>query len=99
MDSLKVMILGVNQYSFTDQNTKNEVKGTTVHYVQLAPSTESDKVGYFPTKATLPYEMFEQFKNQKFPVVADASFQFDLANKRNPIKVTGFLPKEVVVVK
>jgi hypothetical protein len=90
MDALNVLILGVNKYEFLDDKSQKMVKGCSVHYVQLTHAHEEDKVGYFPTKASLPYEVFEQFRGQKFPMQGDASISFDLANKRNPIKVTAF---------
>lgn len=98
MDSLKVMILGASRYEFEDDKSKRTVKGTTVHYVQMVPANEEDKVGLFPTKATLPYEYYEAVKGKTFPLYADASISFDLANKRNPIKVTGFHVTDEAVV-
>lgn len=98
MDSLTVMILGVNKYEFKDDSGR-EVRGVTVHYVQLANSDSDDKVGYFPTKASFTdLSVFEAFRGQKFPIQAEASISFDLSNKRNPIKVTGFHDLQHIVI-
>lgn len=98
MDELKVLILGVQKYQFTDEKTGREVAGCSVHYVQLTHSDDEDKIGYFPTKASLKSEQFNQFRGLTFPITGKASIQFDLSNKRNPIKVTGFTLEEAVIV-
>lgn len=99
MDSLQVMILGASKYNFKEESTGREVKGVTVHYVQLTHTNEEDKVGYFPTKASFSDQrIFEEFRGVKFPVQADASITFDLANKRNPIKVTGFANVQSILI-
>ena len=97
MGTLQVMILGVSRYDFTDANGKN-LKGTTVHYCQLQHATETDKFGYFPSKANLPYSDFESFQGLKFPLSASASWSMDLSNKRNPIKITGFVDLENILI-
>lgn len=99
MDSLDVMILGANRYQFEDSKTKREVKGCTVHYVQLAQADNDNIVGLIPAKATLPFEAFATFfEGHQFPITGLARIQFDLANKKNPIKVTGFEFIEPVVM-
>lgn len=98
MDSLKVMILGAQQYSFEDDKTGREVSGTTIHYIQLDASTEENKVGYFPSKASLPYAEFYLFEGLEFPLLAEAKIKFDLSNKRNPIKITGFTLQDKVSI-
>lgn len=98
MPELKVLILGVNRYNFTDSNSGKEVRGTTVHFVQLSEASEDDKVGFFPTKATLSYESFESFKGMKFPLQGVANWTLDMTNKKNPVKILGFNQLETSLV-
>lgn len=98
MDALKVLILGVQRYKFEDQKTEREVSGTTVHFIQLSHTNEEDKIGYFPTKSTLSYDSYEAFRGLQFPLSADAEWTLDLANKKNPIKVLGFLNLDNVLI-
>ena len=98
MDALQVMILGVSRFDFTDERTKKQLKGTSVHYVQLTHTAEADKFGYFPTKATIPYEDFEAFRGIKFPLQANAEWTLDMSNKRNPVKITGFTNLENIIL-
>ena len=96
MGTLQVLILGVSRYNFEDKG--KILTGTSVHYVQLTHANEEDKVGYFPTKANLPIQAYEQFKGHQFPLQAEAIWELDMSNKRNPIKIKGFEKLETVLV-
>lgn len=98
MGTLQVMILGVSRYDFDDNKTGKNLKGCSVHYVQLTHSQEADKFGYFPAKANLSYEDFEAFQGLKFPLQADAEWTLDMSNKRNPVKIVGFINLEHIEV-
>jgi hypothetical protein len=99
MESLDVMILGVQKYEFEDEKTKRIVKGVSVHYCQLLHVNEDNKMGYFPAKASLSsHEHYEQFVGLKFPLQGQATITFDLSNKKNPIKITGFNDLQNIII-
>lgn len=92
-----VIILGVSQYSF-ENDQKKMVSGTTVHYISTEAADEDQKKGYAPAKANLPVEAFEGMKKWQFPQVCEASILVDLANKRNPLKITAFKPVKALAI-
>lgn len=89
MEALDVLVLGASRYDFEDRQTRQQLKGCTVHYVPLQlDNTKTDVVGYKPAKATLDFDKFGLFSGKEFPIRAKATLTVDLA--ANKIKVTNF---------
>ena len=83
----EVMVLGVSRYNFTNDDGE-QVKGTTVHYYDVAGANEENRYGVLPSKANLSLDSFDAFKAHVFPTKAIATITIDM--QRNKLKVTGF---------
>jgi len=74
----KILLISANRWNFTDEQTNETRKGTTVHVVHLNTSEEnSDNVGNKPKKYTLPYDYFNKLKQLSLPAKATGLFEFN----------------------
>ncbi|MBC9722044.1 MAG: hypothetical protein H9W82_12285 [Lactobacillus sp.] len=83
----EVMVLGITRYNFTNDNNE-EVKGTAVHYYDVAGTNEENRYGVLPSKANLPYESYDSLKGHVYPTRGLATVTLDL--QRQKMKVTAF---------
>lgn len=83
----EVMVLGITRYNFT--NDKNElVKGTTVHFYDIAAVSEENRYGVIPQKTNLEFEAYSELHENIFPVRAVANIKVDLSKQK--MKVASF---------
>lgn len=96
MNEIPVVILGVKPYSFENEQ-KQKLEGVTVHYYSTQPKGVNVKhTGFIPAKCSVPTDQLGYLEKLKFPASARAIYTIDLANNRNPIKITGFLESEAI---
>lgn len=84
-----VTLLGAKRYNFVKEGTGEIIKGTKAFYHSANANKDENFIGFEATVSNLPYETFDELKDLKFPVSATAIFNIDLANKKNPLKLTG----------
>ena len=82
METKIVIVLSVNQYSFTDEKTKKLTEGSTVRYLMsdnLTPIEDTAKAskGIRPAKATLAYNDFHKFQTVPAFYEADMGYSTD----------------------
>lgn len=74
----KILLISANRWNFTDDQTNETRKGTTLHVVHLNTSDESsDNVGNKPKKYTLSYDYFDKVKELSLPAKATGLFEFN----------------------
>ena len=92
--NLTCIVTGAKRYSFEDKDTKKQVEGTKVHFLQLNKVEENDAFGFIPAVTTMPYEYFEKLKGLKLPHLCDAILNVSLSGSRPQIKVSNFVPRK-----
>lgn len=92
MEIVDVVVTGVTQYSFEDQNTGKLIEGCNVHFLNLETEENSNLVGYVPMKSAIPYDSFKKFSHLEYPQFCKATIKLLLSGKRPSVKFINFEP-------
>lgn len=83
MESVKVILLGAQSWSFKDEVSGELREGTSVYVSPLQKSTYSNNIaGQKPVKYTLPLSEYEKYESLDMPAIATMSFEFNFSNGR-----------------
>lgn len=97
MNKIDVLLLSANNYDFVDEQTKRQVKGTTLWLMPLQDNDEYTN-GNKPVKYSLKSEFEALFNSVQLPCYAVMSFNFDLSkNKAIPVGFDNFVEFEGAV--
>lgn len=86
--TMKVVVLGANRYSFEDQVTKRTIEGCKVHYINIGNKPGENEIGSIPKSENMDYSYFNQLG--QVPGVYDATVQFDMRGKQMRVKIVDF---------
>lgn len=98
MNKMRVLLLSANNYDFVDDQSKRQVKGTTLW---LMPLQDNDKYtnGNKPVKYSLEPDFEALFNSIELPIYADMTFDFNLSRgKITPLEFDNFEAFEVGVI-
>jgi hypothetical protein len=92
MDGIKseIIIIGANQYDMVDSETKRPISGTSIRYLfgsDLKPVADGSQKGYRLSKASLPFNSFNELV--EVPAVYDAVISFNVGSDGNTRVVVG----------
>jgi len=92
----KVLVLAASIYDFTDRETGEIRRGTTVHVLPLdQKSSNENTIGIKPTKFSMSFDDKDIFKGQTLPAYAEMTWTMDF-NRMKPVPVgfENFVPLE-----
>lgn len=87
MNKINVLLLSANNYDFVDEQTKRQVKGTTL-WVMPLESSDPYTNGNKPVKYSLNSDFEPLFNSIELPCYAEMTIEFNLS--RNKISPTHF---------
>lgn len=87
-NTMKVVVLGANRYSFEDQSTKRTVEGCKVHYINIGNAPGDNEIGSIPKAENMEYGYFN--KLGQVPGIYEAKVQFDMRGKKIQAKIVDF---------
>lgn len=83
----KVVVIGVSQYKFRNEETGELIEGTKVHYLDPDGDQEKGK-GYFPTSANMTFDYYNELK--EVPGIYNLDIGVSLSGRKPVMKVHGF---------
>lgn len=86
--TMKVVVLGANRYSFEEQGTKRTIEGTKVHYINIGNESGENELGSIPKSQIMDYSYFNQLG--QVPGLYEAKVQFDMSGKTMKAKIVHF---------
>lgn len=82
----EVQVVYVSRYNFVSDDTGEVLKGCKVTYLSKELLKDKDYVGYKCNTANLPYEVYDDFINQKFPCKCEIELEIIDINKKPKVK-------------
>lgn len=82
----EVQVVYVSRYNFVVEDSGELLKGCKITYLSKEICKDKDYVGYKCNTVNLPYEVYENFSNCKFPCKCEIELEILDINKKPKVK-------------